>query len=70
MKGKLNTLLALCVTTPLMLASALAIAKPLTIGMSFQEMNNPYFVTMQEALKAAAGSMGATVIEADARHDV
>jgi ribose transport system substrate-binding protein len=40
------------------------------IGMSFQEMNNPYFVSMKSALDAAAKQLGATVVVADARHDV
>lgn len=40
------------------------------IGMSFQEMNNPYFVSMKEALEDAAGQLGAQVRVADARHDV
>ena len=58
---------------PLMLGAALAIpatAAPLKIGMSFQELNNPYFVTMKQALEEAAASVGATVIITDARHDV
>jgi len=45
-------------------------AKPIIIGMSFQEMNNPYFVTMKAALDQAAKDIGATVYVADARHDV
>lgn len=45
-------------------------AAPLKIGMSFQEINNPYFVTMKQALEEAAASIGATVIVTDARHDV
>ena len=40
------------------------------IGMSFQELNNPYFVTMQQALEEAAASIGAKVLITDARHDV
>lgn len=62
---------------PLMLGAALAAgvaipasAAPLKIGMSFQELNNPYFVTMKQALEEAAASVGATVIITDARHDV
>ncbi|MFT3850677.1 MAG: ABC transporter substrate-binding protein [Propionivibrio sp.] len=58
---------------PLMLGAALAIpasAAPLKIGMSFQELNNPYFVTMKQALEEAAASVGATVVITDARHDV
>lgn len=62
---------------PMMLGAALAatiatpsFAAPLKIGMSFQELNNPYFVTMKQALEEAAASVGATVIITDARHDV
>ena len=58
---------------PLMLGAAIALpvsAAPLKIGMSFQELNNPYFVTMKQALEEAAASVGATVIITDARHDV
>ena len=42
----------------------------LRIGMTFQELDNPYFVTMQQALREAAATLGATVIVTDARHDV
>lgn len=42
----------------------------LTIGMAFQEMNNEYFVVMQEAFVEAAESIGAKHIETDASHDV
>lgn len=42
----------------------------LKIGMTFQELNNPYFVSMQEALREAAASLGAEVIVTDAGHDV
>ena len=45
-------------------------AKQITIGMSFQEMNNDYFVTMKQALDQAAADIGAKVYVADARHDV
>jgi ribose transport system substrate-binding protein len=44
--------------------------QPLRIGMTFQELNNPYFVTMKQALEEAAASIGATVVTTDARHDV
>ncbi len=47
-----------------------ASAAPIRIGMTFQELNNPYFVTMQKALRSAAASIGATVIVTDAHHDV
>lgn len=42
----------------------------LKIGMTFQEMNNPYFVSMREALDEAAAGLGAEVIVTDAAHDV
>ena len=45
-------------------------ATPVKIGMTFQELNNPYFVTMQKALRDAAATMGATVVVTDAHHDV
>ncbi len=45
-------------------------AAPLKIGMTFQELNNPYFVLMQQALKEAAASVGAQVVVTDAAHDV
>ncbi|MEM5340977.1 ABC transporter substrate-binding protein [Paraburkholderia azotifigens] len=51
-------------------APAAANAAPLKIGMTFQELNNPYFVTMQKALNDAAASIGATVVVTDAHHDV
>lgn len=44
--------------------------RPLKVGMSFQELNNPYFVTMRKALEDAARSVGATVVVTDASHDV
>ena len=50
--------------------SAQAATTPLKIGMTFQELNNPYFVTMQKALRDAAATMGATVVVTDAHHDV
>lgn len=53
----------------LMAAPALAQEK-MKIGMTFQELNNPYFVSMQEALKEAAASIGADVVVTDAGHDV
>ena len=54
-------------------AMALSFAAPasaqddgLKIGMTFQEMNNPYFVSMQEALMEAAEDLGAEVVITDA----
>ncbi len=51
-------------------AQAQAPKQPLRIGMSFQELNNPYFVTMKQALEEAGATIGATVVITDARHDV
>lgn len=51
-------------------AQAQTAKQPLRIGMTFQELNNPYFVTMKQALEEAAASIGATVVTTDARHDV
>lgn len=42
----------------------------MTIGMSFQELDNEYFVVMREALEDAGKTMGAKIIVTDARHDV
>ncbi|WP_068112759.1 ABC transporter substrate-binding protein [Tropicimonas marinistellae] len=42
----------------------------LKIGMTFQEMNNPYFVSMLEALKEASAVLGADLVVTDAAHDV
>lgn len=47
-----------------------ASASDLKIGMSFQELDNLYFVVMREALEEACDSMGAEVLVTDARHDV
>lgn len=42
----------------------------LVIGMSFQEMNNPYFVTMKKALQKQVDKMGAKLIVTDAHHNI
>ncbi|HBO24341.1 MAG TPA: LacI family transcriptional regulator [Providencia sp.] len=47
-----------------------ATAKPVSVGMSFQELNNEYFVTMKEALESATGDIGAQLYISDAAHDV
>lgn len=65
-----NTLLsASAMALALVAAPALAQDK-LKIGMTFQELNNPYFVSMQEALNEAAADLGADVVVTDAGHDV
>jgi ribose transport system substrate-binding protein len=55
---------------PFGVGQAAETASPMKIGMTFQELNNPYFVSMQEALKQAAASIGAQVVVTDAAHDV
>lgn len=42
----------------------------LRIGMSFQELDNPYFAVMKQALDEAGRSLGAELFVTDARHDV
>ena len=54
----------------LALSTAAQAADKIKIGMTFQELNNPYFVTMQQSLNDAAKSIGATVVTTDAHHDV
>lgn len=44
--------------------------EPIQIGVSFQELDNPYFVVMKEAAEEAARSIGAELHITDARHDV
>ncbi|WP_110686793.1 ABC transporter substrate-binding protein [Salinicola aestuarinus] len=65
-----KTALITACTATLASGGAVADEDGLKIGMSFQELNNQYFVTMQEALESAAQSLGAEVITTDARHDV
>ncbi|MFF7710866.1 substrate-binding domain-containing protein [Pseudomonas sp. NPDC007930] len=50
--------------------TASAHAAPLKVGVSFQEINNPYFVTMKGALQDAVASLGGTLLVTDAAHDV
>ncbi len=57
---------AMCVAA----SAAFAADGGLKIGMTFQEMNNPYFVSMQEALQEAAEMLGAELVITDAGHDV
>lgn len=45
-------------------------ARPLKIGISFQELDNPYFAAMKEAFDEAGRSLGAELYVTDARHDV
>lgn len=44
--------------------------KQLVVGMAFQDMNNPYFITMNEAFQEAVTSIGAKAIVTDAKYDV
>lgn len=64
-----STFLTATAALALLAAPALAQDK-LKIGMTFQELNNPYFVSMQEALNEAGASLGAEVVVTDAGHDV
>ncbi|MBO6258588.1 MAG: ABC transporter substrate-binding protein [Succinivibrio sp.] len=65
-----HTLLAMA-TAAAVLATSSASAAGLKIGMSFQEMNNPYFVTMKEAFETACKSIGAEeVVITDAQHNI
>ena len=45
-------------------------ARALRIAMSFQELDNPYFAVMKQALDEAGRSLGAELFVTDARHDV
>ena len=44
--------------------------KEIKVGVSFQEMNNEYFVVMKEALQEAVDSIGGVLYVTDAAHDV
>ena len=70
--AQVRTALALAASAFVLSLAAMpaAQAAPLKIGMTFQELNNPYFVTMQQALNEAAATIGATVVVTDAHHDV
>ena len=70
--AQLRTAFALAASAFVLSLAAIpaAQATPLKIGMTFQELNNPYFVTMQQALNEAAATIGATVVVTDAHHDV
>jgi ribose transport system substrate-binding protein len=50
--------------------SGVKVAKPIKIGVSFQEMDNPYFVLMKQSVGEMAETIGAQAMYADARHDV
>lgn len=70
MKKFMNTVSAAALGFAALTATAQADEHKLKIGMTFQEMNNPYFVAMKKALDEAAASLGAEVIVTDAGHDV
>ncbi len=50
--------------------STTAQPQPLRIGLSLQELDNPYFVVMKQAFEEAGRSLGAELHVTDARHDV
>ena len=63
----------LAASATLVLSAGAALAKDAPkIGVSFQEMNNPYFIVMNEEVTAFAKLLGGNteVYVADARHDV
>ncbi len=51
-------------------AGGAAPAHALRIGISFQELDNPYFAVMKQAFDEAGRSIGAELFVTDARHDV
>ncbi|MFM0501769.1 ABC transporter substrate-binding protein [Paraburkholderia caffeinilytica] len=65
-----STLVAAVLSCGISAAHAEMPKQPIRIGVSFQEMNNPYFVLMKQSLEEMAGTIGATVVVTDARHDV
>ncbi|KTB59345.1 substrate-binding domain-containing protein [Pseudomonas allii] len=70
MLPKTLCLLAVSITLGTVAPAFADAAKPIRIGASFQEINNPYFVTMKNALEEAGATIGAKLIITDARHDV
>lgn len=66
---KLRTV-SLLVLMVIMMFSVVEAADDLTVGISFQQMNNPYFIVMKEAFVSAVESIGADYIITDAHHDV
>lgn len=62
--------LVLSVLLMLTLVASPVFAQQIVVGMSFQEMDNEYFIVMHEAIQAATKSVGAQLYVTDARHDV
>lgn len=71
MSRYIKTVVCVCGMS-LAVACGTAAAEPLKIGISFQEMNNPYFVTMKEEAEAMAALLGkgTALYISDARHDI
>lgn len=63
-KGLTSVLCSLALAVACSTAVSTAQAAPLKIGASFQEINNPYFVTMKDALQDASKSVGAELLAA------
>ncbi|SNY92943.1 ribose transport system substrate-binding protein [Cohaesibacter sp. ES.047] len=70
MKSILKSISIAALGVALSASVSMAADGKLKIGMTFQEMNNPYFVSMHEALKDAAKMLGADLVITDAGHDV
>ncbi|WP_431224985.1 substrate-binding domain-containing protein [Serratia sp. L9] len=70
MSSILKKALVMCGAVFITLAGNTVNAKQISIGMSFQEMDNAYFVTMKEALDQAGSDINAKIYVSDARHDV
>jgi len=68
-----NIALAGCVAGAALLTTAVHAkddSQPLTIGMSFQDLNNSYFIVMKESLEEIGKELDAKIIITDARHDI
>lgn len=65
----MKKLLLPAIITTTLAATAYA-EDPIKVGVSFQEMNNEYFVVMNKALQEAVASVGGELYVTDAAHDV
>lgn len=65
-----NSRLIVLVMLLMCLVASPVFAKPITVGMAFQEMDNEYFIVMHEAIQEAVESINGVLYVTDARHDV